>query len=144
MREKLTKIKTLLKENKTVRGVCLAVGLLVLALLVAAVLYFVFWSQDNQPEDKSTRVAAIAITANGFQPESIIVEKGTRVIWTNSDEKIHQVAANPHPTSEDLPSLVSEILNNDQVYEYTFDESGTFGYHDKLNPTINGVIEVKK
>jgi len=88
--------------------------------------------------------AVVSITKDGFIPASLVVQKGTKIIWTNTDDNSHQIQANPHPTGDSLPSLKSEILNNTQTYEYTADTPGTYSYHDKLNPINNGTIEVQE
>jgi plastocyanin len=90
------------------------------------------------------RVAIVRITKNGFIPATLSVSKGTKVVWTNSDTNLHQVASNPYPKDNILPSLKSEILNNAQTYEYTANTPGTFGYHDQLTPTTNGTLVVQK
>jgi plastocyanin len=91
-----------------------------------------------------TDVAVVRITDKGFEPATLTVRKGTKITWSNSGESLHQVAANPFPKGTDLSSLRSEILNNDQDYTYTANTAGSFGYHDQLNPTINGTLIVKK
>lgn len=132
----MRKIKTLFKENKRV-----GLALIAIIVLVVAVSAAVFYKTASR-SDGSTRTAQINITANGFESENLIIKRGTKVVWTNNDNNIHQVAANPYPTHEDLPGLVSEILNEGQSYEYTFGEAGVFNYHDAINPTTNGSIEV--
>lgn len=89
-------------------------------------------------------VAVVYITNKGFQPGTIVVHQGTKVVWTNNDDTLHQVASNPFPKDDGLPSLKSEILNNDQTYQFTADKTGSFNYHDELRPTLNGTIVVEK
>lgn len=89
------------------------------------------------------QVLEVSISKDGFTPGTVEVKKGAKIRWINNDQTTHQLQANPHPTGESLPGLRSEILNNEQIYEYTADTTGAFGYHDQLNPTINGTIEVK-
>ncbi len=122
----------------------------VISLVIIAVVAILFVSTistkqtTRQPAtivQQST--ANVTITDKGFVPATIVVQKGTRITWTNTDKVSHQIQANPYPTGKSLPSLKSHILNNQQVYEYTANTTGTFNYHDYLNPTTNGTIQVK-
>lgn len=140
MKKYISKIGAHIDQSSKKRKTVYALGLLI---VLTSILTLAIGLTVRQNPTNQTRTAQIQITQNGFEPANLSIKKGTIVTWLNTDQSIHQIAANPHPTSEDLPSLISEILNNDQSYQYTFEETGTFGYHDKLKPTINGTIEVK-
>lgn len=119
---------------------------LVTATAIVALFFGAVWAINEAfVEDSSeefAKVAEVTITADGFEPATLLVEPGTKVIWTNTDDELHQVAANPHPTSEELPDLKSEILNEGQTYDFIAGQSGEFGYHDYQNPTTNGTLIV--
>src|SRR6185437_12050418 len=89
-------------------------------------------------------IAVVNITNKGFEPATVVVHQGTTITWSNSDVSLHQVASNPFPKDDSLPSLKSEILNNNQTYQFTADKTGSFSYHDELRPTLNGTIVVEK
>lgn len=117
-----------------------AVGLLLVLLvsfLIAAVMF-------DSKTALAPVVAQITITKDGFIPAALSVEKGTKIVWTNTDSVQHQIQANPHPTGDSLPGLKSKVLNSNQTYEYTADTTGSFNYHDHLNPTANGTLEVRE
>lgn len=101
-------------------------------------------AEKNGDNFKSQPVAEVRITKNGFVPATLSVKSGTKVVWTNIDSSLHQVAANPYPKATGLPSLRSEILNNAQSYTYVTSSTGNYGYHDQLNPTINGTLVVQR
>jgi plastocyanin len=101
-------------------------------------------NKPPQPTAKSVPVAAVRITKTGFEPSTLSVKQGTKIVWTNTDSGLHQVVANPYPKGTDLTSLKSEILNNSQSYTYVANTTGNFGYHDQLQPTINGTLVVQK
>jgi plastocyanin len=141
----LKKLKASITKNNTSKIFSAAIALLVLLTFILLIARII----DNSspiPITKTDEVktAEIKITKNGFVPANLLVAKGTKVTWTNSDKTNHQLQANPHPTGESLPGLKSEILHNQQTYTYTTDTLGTFSYHDHLNPTTNGIIEVKE
>lgn len=138
MRGQLNKIKNLLRKNLVIRNTFIVLGALSAILLVVILVLIL-----SPSKEEATKVAEIRITDDGFVPSQLNIEPGTKVVWTNDSKKIHQIAANPHPNRDDLPGLKSEILNNGQIYEYTFDDSGNFGYHDEIEPTTNGIVEVQ-
>lgn len=128
---------------------------MIMALSALAILFVISFAvalltqEDKTPQVQAPtavqqQTAQITITKDGFVPASLSVKKGTKIIWTNSDEATHQLQANPHPTGESLPGLKSEVLTSGQTYEYTADISGTFDYHDHLNPTNNGKLEIQE
>ncbi len=94
---------------------------------------------------KALAAAEVAITANGFSPATIKVKKGQTVTWINRDEKAHQVESDPYPTAETLPDLKSEApTEKGQSYSFTFEQTGTFTYHDRLNPIkLKGTVIVE-
>lgn len=86
----------------------------------------------------------VSITAGGFVPATVEIEKGSSVTWINLDKKSHQVASDPHPTHTLLPELVSDPLFTNDSFTFTFDKTGTFTYHDHLNPLkLRGTVVVK-
>ena len=137
------KAKTTAPKKKTrLPSVLVSLFIFVIAVAIATSFSGVF---DKSKSVKTPApIASVRITKDGFQPATLSVKQGTKIIWTNADGTMHQVAANPYPKGTDLTSLKSEILNNDQTYTYTADTVGSFGYHDQLAPTINGTLIVKK
>jgi plastocyanin len=111
---------------------------------VAAIALVTIFTTSDTHKTKPARVAVVHITQNGFEPATITVTPGTKVIWTSTDDSLHQVASNPYPKDDGLPGLKSEILNNSQSYEYTANKTGTFGYHDNQQPVLNGTLVVQK
>ncbi len=87
----------------------------------------------------------VSITANGaFSPASVLVQLGDRVRWNNTSTGFHRVAVNPHPTHTDLPGFDSlENIAPGFTYTYTFNQKGTFNYHDHVNPSITGSVIVQ-
>lgn len=111
---------------------------LIVAIIAVVVLgtILVVWLVNRSKSTPTFKVAAkVEITTSGFSPLTIHVKKGERVTWVNKDEKPHQVASDPHPTGDLLPSLMSEEpLLQDEQYTAIFEKAGTFTYHDYLDP----------
>ena len=121
--------------------------LLISALGLAAYLWASYHNKDagKYPVDSTTpEIATVHVTADGFQPAELAVNKNTVVEWlVDDDSKTHQVASNPYPEHTDLPGLFSDQIGKGASYRYSFDKAGTFKYHDQLNPALNGTITVK-
>jgi plastocyanin len=87
----------------------------------------------------------VKITKDGFEPESIIISQGAKVIWTNKDSADHKVASDPYgAANKTLPGLLSGSLSKNASYSFTFKNKGTFTYHDENNPyKFKGTIIVQ-
>lgn len=96
----------------------------------------------NTPE-AATATASVEITSSGFSPATLSVKKGTKVTWTNKDTKVHWVASNPHPVHTDLSDFdARKSIVANGTYAFIFTKTGTFNYHDHLNPSTTGNITV--
>lgn len=127
------------RRSKVIFGTAALAAILLVSTLIAVL------NKDSEQTtvEKQVPTAQISVTASGFVPSTLAIKPGTKVIWVNSDSAAHQISANPHPTGASLPSLKSESLKQNQSYEYTFSEQGNIEYHDQLNPTINGSIQIQ-
>lgn len=87
----------------------------------------------------------VMITATGFIPATVTVKAGQQITWINQDKSLHQVASDPHPFHTGLAGFDSlEPLKVNETYAFTLEKSGTFTYHDHLNPLkLKGTIIVK-
>lgn len=134
------------KANRKRRaGITALLSLIIFIAAVLLVRHFVFSNKEsNDTNGNQGRVAVVRITDQGFEPSTLTVPVGTRVLWTNTGQTMRQIASNPYPRNDSLPNLKSEILNNKQTYSYSAQTAGTFGYHDQLQPTINGTLVIKE
>lgn len=95
----------------------------------------------------SDQQSGTTITYDGkaFNPASITVKKGTVVTWTNNSDKSVWVASNPHPTHTGLPGFDKlRGMGKGESYSYTFDKTGSFGYHNHLNTSAGGTVTVEE
>lgn len=99
----------------------------------------------------------ISINANSFSPDSLTVNVGDIVTFINNDSATHWPASASHPTHTVYPgSSVSKCGGNqaifdachglaqDETFEFTFNEIGTWNYHDHLSPSMTGSITVSQ
>ena len=87
--------------------------------------------------------STVTIENFAFSPSTITVKVGATVTWLNKDSAPHQIASNPHPAHTDLPGLFSGILSNGQSYSFTFNQTGAFGYHCHVHPSMTGTVVVE-
>jgi plastocyanin len=78
----------------------------------------------------------VQIRAGGFVPARVEINSGDSVRWRNVDKVDHQVVS-------DRGLFASSILRPGQVYTRTFNQGGTYRYHDGLKPTAKGSVVVK-
>ena len=102
-------------------------------------------AQGTQSQDAIT--ITITVTDNGFSPAESTVKSGGKVTWTNNSSKSVQVASDPHPTHTANPELtngqsVAELAPGASV-TVTLTKTGTWGFHDHLNPGVRGKVTVQ-
>lgn len=84
----------------------------------------------DTPEQKVT------ILDYKFEPATLTVPVGTRVIWMNRDDDPHSIV------SDDRQFDSSRALDSGGSYAVTFDKPGTYVYHCSLHPFMTGKIVV--
>jgi plastocyanin len=70
-------------------------------------------------------------------PESITIDVGDTVVWTNNDDREHTVTA-------DDGSFSSGRLRNGKSFSKTFDKPGKFSYGSDPSPRTKGVVIVRE
>ncbi len=110
----------------------------------------------NQPSDThfsdgsdveaipTPEVLEIKMTADGFVPATISINKGDYIQFTNTETTLHWPASDPHPTHTDLAGFDSlKGIESGKYYRYQFTQTGSFGFHDHLHPALRGTVTVK-
>jgi plastocyanin len=82
--------------------------------------------------------AANSVTIKGFafKPESITVNVGDTVVWTNEDTVAHSAVATDG-------SFDTGLLAKGVTGSYKFAKAGTFSYHCAPHPNMTGTVIVK-
>jgi N-acetylneuraminic acid mutarotase/plastocyanin len=78
-------------------------------------------------------------TQPGFDPQVVMVVVGTTIKWINNDTEKHSVTSNPDNPGTPFDS---QYLVPGSSFEWTFSESGEFGYFDNRNPCNRGEVIV--
>lgn len=74
-----------------------------------------------------------------FSPNTITINLGDSIIWTNQDPAVHQIAQ----IGTSLPDFGSGTRYAGQTYTYKFTKRGTFNYKCSLHPYMTGTVVVK-
>jgi len=89
------------------------------------------------PAQAQSQTENIEIRNLAFQPESITIEPGTTVIWTNYDSSQHTVTS-----TEEI--FDSGLFGEGETFEYTFTEPGTYEYFCTVHTFMEGEIVVSE
>jgi len=130
------------------------VVILFLAAILGFAAFFYLQSQRGEvptqitpPKEKTVaqvNQAQVEIVKGSFSPATLKIAKGDIIIWTNKDTSPHQVASDPYPSNDTIPGLLSDPLSTGDSFSFTFNETGTFTYHDNLNPLkLKGTVTVE-
>lgn len=85
----------------------------------------------------------VTLTTSGFEPNTITVKAGTKVVWTNKSGAVATVNSALHPTHLLYPPLnLGEFADGEKV-SLVFDKAGTYKYHNHLNPGQTGTVVVE-
>jgi plastocyanin len=90
-------------------------------------------AHDAQQPSPANKVSIDNFT---FNPETLEVPAGTKVIWVNGDDV-------PHTVRSVEDTFRSGTLDTDDVYERVFSEPGTYEYYCGVHRHMTGKIVVK-
>jgi plastocyanin len=81
----------------------------------------------------------VAITGAGYVPNTITIDMGDSITWTNADTKNHQ------PISQDKDAtFASPILKPTETFSYQFLKDGRFTILDGQSTTVRMTVTVKR
>lgn len=93
-------------------------------------------SSQNAPD-------TIVYDGNGFSPSTLTVKAGTKVTIKNTSSEALQMDSNPHPVHTDDTDLNVGAVDPGGSQAFTVTKTGTFGYHNHLDPSQQGTIIIQ-
>jgi len=128
----------------------IVIGIIVLVLLGGGAYLFLRQSDThtnttnvtNTQNDKPA-AATITYSDSGYSPASVTVKSGEAVEIKNTSSHAMQFDSDPHPIHTNDPELNVGSVNPGESMKFTVSKTGTFGYHNHLNPSDKGTIIVK-
>lgn len=100
----------------------------------------------------TSKEVTVNITAAGFSPATMQINKGDTVTWINKGAPPSQPASAFHPTHTVYPESggctaskfdACKGLSAGEKFSFTFNQIGTWAYHDHLQPGLTGKVIVK-
>lgn len=85
----------------------------------------------------------VAVTAEGFSPNTITINTGDRVVWKNESGTAVTVHSDSHPTHLLWPFLNLGSFDDGSTVSVAFDKLGTYTYHNHFNSSQKGTVIVK-
>lgn len=96
---------------------------------------------DKAVDMRNNDTVNIDLASITFNPMDIRISRGTKVVWTNSDDTVHYVNTDSHPAHTYYKDQNSKALNKGDIFSLTFDTPGVYPYHcsahaDNMTGTI--------
>jgi plastocyanin len=101
---------------------------------LGSVLFLTAWSRPNDDQPVSIKVFQ-------FDPKTIEVAVGTKVIWTNQDQIEHTITSGDGEKSDGKFSGV--MAGKDQQFSFTFTQPGVYSYFCDRHHFMRGEVRVK-
>lgn len=113
-------------------------------------------STSNDPEPgpgEDTFAALVSFTDDGYSPASVSIKKGQTVRFVNNSSTETWPASAAHPTHTVYPQKSADdclgsafdacrSLKAGEFWEFTFNSTGSWGYHDHVHANRRGTVVV--
>jgi len=115
--------------------------------------------EPNQTSEEAPQTSnnTVRLTNSGFQPSTINIEQGETVTWINEGSTAMWVGSDRHPRHTDYSgtSVAEHCRNGDQnsaafdqcstgeSFNFTFEKTGEWNYHNHRAPSQMGTIIVE-
>lgn len=115
--------------------------------LILAVVAFVGYKYLS-PDSKSKAIPLndgdiVKMGEDVYEPQDFIIKKGTKIKFQNTSGTLRWPASDLHPSHLIYPEFDSkEPVQKDGAWEFVFDKTGEWTYHDHLAPYITGKVVV--
>jgi plastocyanin len=127
--------------------------LVILVVIVLAVGgYFIYKpkaSTYSAPNSTSTSASSesvantIVYSSTGFSPATMTVKAGIVLTIKNTSSSTLQMQSNPHPAHTDDNDLNVGTVAAGSSKTFTVTKTGSFGFHNHLNPSDAGKIVIE-
>ena len=89
----------------------------------------------GQAAEQGQATTEVKIDNFAFGPQTLTVQAGTTVTWTNRDDIPHSVVSGDG-------AFKSKALDTDDKFSFTFAKAGTYSYFCGLHPKMTGKVVV--
>ncbi len=117
--------------------------------VVIAIFFILFFGSlgafflHGQSKTGHPRNITVVLGENGFVPSELALEIGDSITFTTTRNKNFWPASDPHPVHNYLPGFdPGRAIEPQSSFTETFTSLGTWRYHDHLDPSIRGTVNV--
>ncbi|HEU4716010.1 MAG TPA: cupredoxin domain-containing protein [Candidatus Saccharimonadales bacterium] len=100
-------------------------------------------SGSGKKDSNKKAAATITYSDSGYSPSTITVKSGDTIAIKNTSSSEMQFDSDPHPIHTDDEELNAGPVAPGQTVTFTVTTTGTYGYHNHLNPNDTGTIVIK-
>jgi len=124
-------------------------GMISAAVLVAAAgIWWYAMAQSSGEMDvtdwRGRSEVTIEIREEGFTPERLRIDRGTRITFITKRDRQFWPASNPHPSHSFYYGFdPREPIEPDSSWSFIADEPGVWGYHDHIRSYYAGTLYVE-
>lgn len=109
-----------------------------LTLVILAVFVIIIFAKESSPV-----APIIYLTKEGYSPAGVKVKKGTEVTFVNKTKKDMWPASDLHPDHSIYPELdPQKAISPGERWIFKFEKTGTYRFHDHINPAYRGIVVV--
>jgi plastocyanin len=88
-------------------------------------------------------IRTIIFNSTSYSPSILSISSGEKVTFKNESDKNMWPASDPHPAHTNFSDFDSKgVIAPGGIYEFVFEKTGTYTYHDHRTPSIKGIIIV--
>ncbi len=103
----------------------------------------VYSSGEEETQNPDIQVVAINYDGKEFSPVSVNIKVGDYVIFYNKGTSAFWPASGPHPTHTSYPEFdAKKAIDAGGKFQFEFTKTGTWSFHDHLNPSAKGTVIV--
>ncbi len=100
--------------------------------------------RDEVADKTGEEIVSIVLTENGFEPRYVKIDLGTTVVFSTNVVRPFWPASNLHPSHGIYPEFdPRKPIDPYDKWSFTFNKTGTWGFHDHIRSYFNGVIYVE-
>lgn len=99
---------------------------------------------DAEIEADEAAATKVTVTENGFEPSTVTVKKGQKVVWLNNSKEDVVPVYSSFVLEEVFGTEEGDTLEDADGWELGFTKAGTYEYYDGLNPERKGKVVVEE
>lgn len=101
-------------------------------------------NEPTAPDGNDIAVFEITYDGKTYTPSQLTIKNGDVVIFKNESDAGFWPASAPHPAHTAYPEFdPKKSIAAGQSWKFKFTKTGTWSYHDHINPSVFGKITVQ-